>query len=412
MQLLIFYGLVATLTSFICSLLEASFLSLDTTFIEGERQNESNNKRRKTLAETAHHMQQNQNRPLAAILTCNTIANTIGATGFGAEVELLWPGERFYGVPASVVAAALFTLIVLLFAEILPKTLGALYYKSCLGLTVRTIQFLTVLVYPMVWICDKLAKMFPMPAPASVSRDELFTMVQKCSDGGEMSEKEVGIIRHLFCLRTIKVADICTPRTVITGFPAHYTVKQALETKAFIQFSRIPVFRSFPDDCIGYVLSSSLLNKAAVGEYQTCVTGFTRDLHPISEHLSVAEATEKFLDTKQHMMRVIGEFEETVGLITLEDCLETLLGVEVVDEMDVVVDLRDYAKRVAKDRSSRLADATIGMPFHSEESEKVKEGVSDECRRDSIAGVLSLRRGSTVENENDDHVYQFKSNEK
>ncbi|KAL0213788.1 hypothetical protein P9112_005972 [Eukaryota sp. TZLM1-RC] len=384
MQVLILYGLLATLTSFLCSLLEASFLSVPPVYIEGLRNGDSKKPKHKVLGEKAHRMQERQNRSLAAILTCNTIANTIGATGFGAEVENNWPGARIYNIPVSIIAATIFTLTVLFFAEILPKTIGALYHKALLSLTVKCIALMTFLVFPLVWLCESVNKLFKIPVASAVSRDEIFTMVKRCSDGGDISQKEVGIIKHLFLLRTTKVSDICTPRTVITGFPAHFTVRQALDTKAFVQFSRVPVFRSFPDDCVGYVVSSALLNKAAVGEYDTSVVSLTRELLPISEHLSVAEATDQFLTSKQHMMRVIGDFGETAGLLTFEDCLETLLGVEVVDEMDIVVDLRDYAKKLARDRSIRLKKSTITVP---EEPAPVSE---------TLMSHAESRRNSTV----------------
>ncbi|KAL0207683.1 hypothetical protein P9112_012311 [Eukaryota sp. TZLM1-RC] len=347
MFLLFFYAAITVIVSFLCSLLESALYSVPVSHLE-EMKERGNSSAKRLLK-----YKENIDRPLAAILTLNTVVNIIGSSGVGGQASLVFGGN------AALYAGLILTFIILFFCEILPKTLGSCKSRSLVGFMASVVQFLICLTYPLVLIGELLCKILSGSRhTATISKAEISTMAKVGADNGTLSDTEYRVIKNLLSLRQVKVKDICTPRIVISGFSSNITVRQALDTDVFVRFSRVPVFNSFPDDCIGFVHRGSILKALTDGELDTKVSELVHQLHSIHEDVSVSTATHKLIELHEHMFRVVDEFSGTEGLVTLEDCLETLLGVELVDETDMTEDLRRWALELAKRRHTQKIEET------------------------------------------------------
>ena len=331
MSLLVAYFLLAIGVSFLCSLLEAVILSV--THSQIGMLVKTNPKQGKMLQK----LKDDINRPLAAILTLNTISHTLGAAGMGAQVLYL------YGSGAVAIASAVLTFCILVFSEILPKTIGAYFCRSLAIPSAYLIRFLMVIAFPFVWLSNTLSKSISSKED-KVSREEIAAMAEMGEDEGSIDEQESDIIENLFRLKEIQVEDILTPRSVIYAFEDTQTVGNIMDSTEDIIFSRIPVFNDNIDNIIGMVYKDNLLETMADDYFEKTMSELIEPVEQVYEKESVETVLNKFIKNRSHMFIVKDEFGGTTGIVTLEDCIETLLGVEIMDESDEVADMRKLAK--------------------------------------------------------------------
>lgn len=331
MSLLVAYFLLAIGVSFLCSLLEAVILSV--THSQIGMLVKTNPKQGKMLQK----LKDDINRPLAAILTLNTISHTLGAAGMGAQVLYL------YGSGAVAIASAVLTFCILVFSEILPKTIGAYFCRSLAIPSAYLIRFLMVIAFPFVWLSNTLSN-FITSSEDKVSREEITAMAEMGEDEGSIDEQESDIIENLFRLKEIQIEDILTPRSVIYAFEDTQTVGEIMDSTEDIIFSRIPVFNDNIDNVIGMVYKDNLLETMADDYFEKTMSQLVEPVEKVYEKESVEMVLNKFIKNRSHMFIVKDEFGGTTGIVTLEDCIETLLGVEIMDESDKVADMRELAK--------------------------------------------------------------------
>ena len=331
MSLLIAYFFLALGVSFICSLLESVILSVTHSHIGTLVK--SNPSKGKLL----QRLKDDINRPLAAILTLNTIANTVGAAGMGAQAL------HVYGSHAVAAASAILTFSILIFSEILPKTLGAYFCRSLAIPSAYAIRALMVITFPFVWLSNTLSSAINSNEDR-VSREEITAMAEMGEDEGSIDEHESDIIENLFRLKEIQIEDILTPRSVIYAFEDIQTVGKIMDSNEDIIFSRIPVFHDNIDNVIGMVYKDTVLETMADDFFEKTMADLVEPVETVYEKESVESVLNKFTKNRSHMFIVKDEFGGTTGIVTLEDCIETLLGVEIMDELDEVADMRKLAK--------------------------------------------------------------------
>jgi CBS domain containing-hemolysin-like protein len=337
MTTLILYASLALGVSFICSILEAVVLSIPNTYIAVLERDEDKNG-----AVWANLKEDDAVKPLTAILTLNTIAHTMGAAGVGSEVQSIW------GESALTAASIVLTIAVLFLSEIVPKTLGTAYWKKLSPLTGKIlntlIKFLVFLIIPI----QALKSVLPKGDHALVTRDDVAALADLGSEEGIIEEDEEKVIRNLLKLREIKVVDIMTPRVVMTAFKSSSTVKQVLNEHDIIRVSRIPVYDDTIDDADGIVIRSEILMAASRDEWDLPMRDFKKSVIILPASANVDEVLELFLEERQQFALVQDEFGGTAGVVTMEDVLETLLGEEIVDELDEVDDMRELAREQAE----------------------------------------------------------------
>ena len=344
MTALITYFLTALFVSFVCSLLESVLLSVSITHVSVLEK--SGNRSGKIMAE----LKENINRPLAAILTINTIANTVGAAGVGAQTMIL------YGNEWVAIASGILTLSILIFSEIIPKTIGAVYSKSLVAFTALTVRGLMVIAWPFVVLSESMSVFINRgenSRESKASREELLAMAEISEDEGSIDEQEGDIIENLIKLDNIPVEEVMTPRSVVFALDQDDTVGEVVEKHSPIAFSRIPVFENNMDHIIGFVNRYTLVNKQAEDQFHIKMVDLMKPIHTVNEKESVSDVLDQFVKRRQQIFMVADEFGTITGLISLEDAIETLLGVEIVDEHDRVVDMRKLAtaKMMEKEQS-------------------------------------------------------------
>lgn len=336
MALLVFYITLALGVSFLCSILEAVVLSIPHTYIAVLQKDKS-----KVGDLWSNLKDDDAVRPLTAILTLNTIAHTMGAAGVGSQVQMI------YGEDSLTIASIILTLAVLFLSEIIPKTIGTAYWKQLAPVAGRILNVmtkaLTILIIPIQW----LKAILPKGSHSLVTRDDVAALADLGEEEGILEEDEETVIHNLLRLREISVGEVMTPRVVVTAFQSDSTIRTILEENTVIRFSRIPVFGESIDDINGIVIRSELLMAASRDEWDRKISEFTKPVKSIKGDNSVDDALDMFLTQRQQVAVVIDEFGGTAGLVTMEDVLETLLGEEIVDELDEVDDMRELAREQA-----------------------------------------------------------------
>ncbi|MBK8207161.1 MAG: HlyC/CorC family transporter [Planctomycetes bacterium] len=343
MELLLTYLALALIVSFLCSLLEASLLSVSAAYVSSlvEKGNSS--------AAVMQRYKRSPDRALAAILTCNTIAHTIGAAGVGAQAVELW-GDQWLGL-----VSALLTLLILFLTEIVPKTLGSMNANRLVGFSARTIQAMILALFPLVWLAEKMSsRLGGGTAHLHVSRDEVAAMADMGKQGGELSPAEAKAIRNLLALRSIRVSDIMTPRPAVQSVDADMTLGEFAASESETPFARLPVTEGGDiDKVIGVIHRMMILDGFRAGQRDTRFRELARPLEAIPAAALVSNAMERLLGKREHMLLVVDEYGGTEGVVTLEDILETMLGVEIVDETDTVEDMREYARKLQHVRQAQ-----------------------------------------------------------
>ena len=336
MTTLIVYASIALGVSFLCSILEAVVLSIPHTYIAVlEKDGDKNGVVWTNLKED------DAVKPLTAILTLNTIAHTMGAAGVGSEVQSIW------GEGALTIASIILTIAVLFLSDIIPKTLGTAYWKQLAPFSGKLLAILVRLLAVLIIPIQMLKAILPKGDHTLVTRDDVAALADLGGEEGIIEEDEEKVIHNLLKLRDIKVVDIMTPRVVMTSFQSTSTVKEILDEHKIIRVSRIPVFDDTIDDSSGIVIRSEILMAASRDEWDSPMSEFKKPVISLKTTANVDEALEMFLEERQQFALVRDEFGGTAGIVTMEDVLETLLGEEIVDELDVVDDMRELAREKA-----------------------------------------------------------------
>ncbi len=357
--LLIFYVLLALITSFLCSIAEAVLLSMTPSYIENQKQ-----KRPEYAALLKRLRQDGVDQSLAAILTLNTIAHTVGAIGAGAKATIVF-GNAWFGLFSAVM-----TLMILFLSEIIPKTIGAVYWEKLVRLTAYFVNGLIVILYPIVWVAESVTKFISHGKTVHMfNRDEFVAMSRVGEKTGHISNNEVRIIRNLFRFDSLKVTDIMTPRIVIGSLPEDTTVTAASEYAERVRFSRLLIHKGDPDTVTGYVLRNEIFLSKAKGQGSETLKTFRHDLLAVPEQLSLTRLLEQFLENRQYIAVVIDEYGGTAGLVTLEDLVETLVGMEIMDETDEIANLRSLARKKWKERTKEF-----GINVDNSEASTTEQG--------------------------------------
>lgn len=333
MALLIAYLLGAMLISFLCSVLEATLMSTPISYLT-MREEEGYKPAARMKA-----YKQDPSRPIAAILTLNTIANTVGAAGVGMQARALF-GSVGFGI-----VSALMTLLILIFSEIIPKTIGTSHWKSLTGFAAKAIHGLIIILYPLVRCVEALQKhITPKTSETAISREEVGAMADVAEESGELDEDENEIIQNLINIDEITASDAMTPRVVAAIAPESMSIKSFYKDRRFYHHSRIPVYAKNDEYITGYVLRMEALQLMAEDKFDAKLADIRRDVESFPEETPIVDVWNGMLEKKEQIAIIINEYGSFQGILTMEDVIETILGDEIVDERDAVVDMQQLAR--------------------------------------------------------------------
>ncbi len=337
--LCVVYALVALLFSSLCSVAEAVLLSISPSYVANLE------KAGKSSAAKVKSVKSNVDRSLAAILTLNTIAHTVGSGGAGAYAAKYW-GDGAVGI-----AMIVLTLLILFVSEIIPKTIGALYWRGLAPISASFIKFLNFILYPFIFVSELITKWLAGgQSHHGFNRDEFTALAGIGAAGGHLDEKESQILQNLFLFPNLRVEDIMTPSTVVFALQENMTAHEVLQKHEEIHFSRIPIYSQNRDNITGFVLKNELLMDDIRNDGKTQLKAFTkREMRAVLDKTRLSTVLEKLLDNREHILLVVDEHGGLEGVVTLEDVVETLVGIEIVDEADRDVDMR----KVAREKWSR-----------------------------------------------------------
>jgi len=343
MGLLLLFAALVVCVSFVCSILEAALLSTTPSFVAAQARAETVSGKR------LQAYKDDIDRPLSAILSLNTIANTVGAVGVGAQAAIV------FGDALVAVTSAVLTLLVLVFAEIIPKTLGAVYWRQLSPVVVRVLPPIIWMMWPFVKMARGIARLLsPAQDEASVSRDELTALADLGTEEGVFEMEESRILHNLLRFSSLRVRDIMTPRTVVVALQEDQSVGEILEKNDSFRFSRLPVYAESREDVTGFVLKDDILLRAAQERQEEPLHELRRELEVVPESMPLPDLFERLLDHSAHIALVVDEYGGMAGIVTMEDVVETLLGLEIVDEVDSVDDMQKLAREQWRKRAERL----------------------------------------------------------
>lgn len=328
--------------SFLCSILEAVLLSTPMSFITAKEQ-----EGRKS-ASLLKELKNNVDRPVGAILSLNTIAHTIGSAGVGAEVTRIW-GDEWFGI-----ASVVLTLLILIFSEIIPKTIGSNSWRSLALPSAGVIKFLIYITYPFVILSELITKLFSSKEKdnaVTVSREEVSAMVDMGTDEGVFKESESRIIKSCLKLSNVKAKEIMTPKIVLEMADESMSLKEFYDANDW-RFSRIPIFKEDKDNVTGYVLKDIILEELSEDQFDIKLSEIKRPILSFPEDESVFTIWEKMLSVREHISIVVDEYGGLRGVVTMEDVIETMIGVEIVDEQDTTTDMQELAREVYQQRQT------------------------------------------------------------
>jgi len=340
--LLIVFLLVSIVFSFLCSIWEAVLLSITPSFTQMQIKEGSD------LGASLQEFKENIDRPLAAILTLNTIAHTAGAIGVGAQATKIW-GASFM---ATAVVPVVMTLAILLLSEIIPKTIGANYWKELAGFTVRCLKVVMWVLAPLVFASQIITKALKKDKDASVfSRADFTAMAELGTQQGVFNEGESSILQNLLRFNTILAKDIMTPRTVMIAADQDSSARDFHDSHPNLRFSRIPVYDQSQDHITGYVLKDQILKKLVDKKDGDALSSIRREVLAVKESFPIPDLFNHFTAKREHIAIVLDDFGGTAGLVTMEDVIETLLGLEIVDEQDNASDMQALARKQWEQRA-------------------------------------------------------------
>ena len=329
--------------SFVCSVLESVLMTTSLSYIN--LREEEGYGPAKLMAQ----YKDDTSRPLAAILSLNTIANTIGAAGVGMQATALF-GSKWFGL-----ISAMTTILILFFGEIIPKVIGTTYWRQLMGFTARTIRLLIFILYPLVWLVELVSRMVPdTEDEPSVSREEVLSMVNVGEEEGVVDEDENKIFTNLMRLDSIHAYDVMTPRVVAKIAPENMTLRAYYDNDEYDHFSRIPLYKpEAPEYITGYVLRNDALEELTEDHFRKTLGGIKRALPAFDQDLTLGTIFDSMLKQKSQIAQIIDEYGMFVGILTLEDIIETIFGLEIIDENDTVIDMQQYARERWEQRQKK-----------------------------------------------------------
>ncbi|MEY3090901.1 MAG: hypothetical protein RL113_1217 [Pseudomonadota bacterium] len=338
--------MLAVLVSFICSILESVLLSTNMAYISVLE------KERPRVAALLKSHKNSINKSIASILILNTIANTLGAAAVGAQAESIYGSEAVFYV------SVILTFAILFLSEIIPKTIGAVYWKQLAPVAAYMIHFFIWITYPIILITLFVTNRISRSDDSkSLSKEELLHSMLLSEDEGVIKEQESDVIENILQLDKIKVAEILTPRTVVYALDSSRTLKEIVEHETGIfKFSRVPVYEGSIENITGIVMTKKIF-KHILKDDAKSLNEIQKKIFKISENIPVSKALNLFIKRKDHMFLVVDSYDQTEGILTLEDCIETILGVEIVDESDSDADMREVAKQ--KMRLKRRLESSL-----------------------------------------------------
>ncbi len=293
-------------------------------------------------------LKNNIERPLSAILSLNTIAHTIGAAGVGVQATKIF-GELYFGVISAVL-----TLLILVFSEIIPKTIGARYWRRLALGSGIIINAMVIITFPLVLLTGYLTNLFPKNKnELSLSREEISAMANIGAEEGVFEENENKIIQNLILLRNVKVSEIMTPRVVVTKADENMSLEEFLINKEFLHYSRIPIYSKNDENIKGYVFRQTVFEKLAEDETNLKLIDICRKIVVVHESQTLMNVWEILLKKREHIALIVDEYGGMDGIVTMEDIIETILGLEIVDEKDKVIDMQQYAREKWNERKAK-----------------------------------------------------------
>lgn len=353
MGLLIIFFLVSILFSFLCSVWEAVLLSITPSYVNRQKQEGTQ------LGRDLEYFKEDIDRPLSAILTLNTIAHTAGAIGVGAQAGKLF-GENYVDLGLTTlsyesIVATLMTLAILILSEIIPKTIGANLWQTLAPFTIRSIKLLLIVLRPFVWMSQLITRTLKKEKDKSIfSRADFFAMTQASEEAGTLDQNESAIIKNLLRFDSIEVQSIMTPRTVMVMADEKTTLREFFDAHEKLRFSRIPVYSGSTDHITGFVLKDEILERLVQNHPDLQLGEIRKDIMMVKVNKQLPDLFEALMQNRGHIAVVVDNYGSVVGLVTMEDVLETLLGLEIIDELDAVADLQDLARKRWEERAKKL----------------------------------------------------------
>lgn len=362
MGLLIFYAIISIFFSFLCSILEAVLLSITPTFINVKK------KEGKVYATTLEELKKDVDRPLIAILTLNTIAHTVGAILVGVQAKAAY--SELYGSSKRTilgfeftedlmvgVVSTIMTILILVASEIIPKTIGATFWKQLANFTAKA---LNVLIFPLkwtgiLWLLQLTTKLIGGKGHGSVlSREGFVAMTEIAHEEGVFEENESKVIKNLLNFKEVQAKDIMTPRTVMKSEDETMSIRDFFDANSNIRFSRIPVYTKNPDNITGLVLKDEVFKEMGLGNGDKLLSDIKRSIIIVNRSLPIPTLFNQLVESRNHMALVVDEYGSVSGIVTMEDVIETLLGLEIMDESDNISDLQKLARKSWEYRAKRL----------------------------------------------------------
>jgi len=342
MFLLLLYLFLALIVSFLCSIMESVLLSTSNSYLTVEKEKGG------AWAGKFIELRNNIDKPLSAILSLNTVAHTVGAAGVGAQAIIVF-GDAYFGL-----VSAILTLLILVFTEIIPKTVGTKYYRALSETAYYVISIMIISTYPLVLLSAIITKIFSGSAKEySTSREEISALATIGANEGVFNEKENKIIQNIIKLKDVKVTDVLTPRVVLAIADENLTLDDFLQNEDYLKFSRIPVFSGKTDNVTGYVFSKEVYKNIAEKQQDKILKDIKRRIVVISDNEVLFNVWELLLEEKEHIALVMNEYGNIDGIITLEDIIETLIGLEIIDEKDTITDMQEFARKRWKQRQMK-----------------------------------------------------------
>ncbi|MDO5322042.1 MAG: CNNM domain-containing protein [Bacteroidia bacterium] len=342
MMILLIYLLGALAISFLCSILEATLMSTPISYIT-LREEEGYKP-----AVLMKKYKQDSSRPIAAILSLNTIANTIGAAGVGRQATLIF-GSEWFGLVSAVT-----TILILVFAEIIPKTIGTTYWKLLMGFATRCIHGMIICLFPIVVAVEGLQKLISgHESDTAISREEVGAMADVAEESGELDEDENEIIQNLINIDELTATQAMTPRVVAAIAPESMKIKSFYKDRRYLHHSRVPVYGDNPEYITGYILRMDALQLMAEDKFDMTLGDIRRDIESFPEETTIEVIWDQMIAKKEQIACIINEYGSFQGIITMEDVIETVLGDEIVDERDAVVDMQQLALDKFRKQSKR-----------------------------------------------------------
>ncbi len=370
MGLLLTFFFISIFFSFLCSILEAVLLSVTPAYV-GMKEQEG-----ESIATDLRRFKEDIDEPLGAILTLNTIAHTVGAIGVGAQAAQLFGANYIVMFGVTIISweamiAGLMTLAILIFSEVIPKTMGANNWELLAPYAVYVLKAMLFVLAPLVWLTQFTTRHLKKDKDRPVlSRADFAIMTDLGKEAGALDESERNIIHNLLAFRQVQVSDVMTPRIVVVSASESTGMREFIEEHPDSPFSRIPVYKEKNDHITGYVLEDEMLRKLVDAEEDIPLGTIRRDIIVVPKSMAIPALLDLFIEKKEHMALVVDEFGGMEGVVTMEDLIETLLGLQIVDESDSDEDMKSLARKNWERRARRMG---IVPPVAGQQSEPAEK---------------------------------------